>query len=140
MGTRMLLACMVGLTSIGGCGGDHPDFSHEASIEEQQWYGIGNFTVVSVEPNGSRVTLQWRGFHQRSGNALKPPWEELRISSDSEVYLITDKGIGNNELLVNGKSYKFDGASQTLVIRFGVGVSIGSGYPYAKAKHWYDAF
>jgi hypothetical protein len=92
-----------------------------------------------VDPNGQTVDVEWQGFNTRTGNAFNVPYEEIRLSSGAESYLISSQSAGNNQLQVNGETHQFDGRSQQLLIRFGSGVSIEGGGNYTRAEKLNDA-
>lgn len=99
--------------------------------------GIGNFTVVEIDPNGHTTTLRWEEFNLR-GNALNVPYEILTISSGDERYIVTDKSVGNNALSVNGVTKSFDGRTKHLRIRIGEGIEIANGADYQSATKCHD--
>ena len=100
--------------------------------------GIGNLTVVEIDPNGHSPALHWEAFNKTHGNALNVPYEILTISSGDERYVVTDKTVGNNALSVNGVAQKFDGQTKRLRIRIGHGVEIADGADYKAATNYYD--
>lgn len=120
---------------LAACSTETCDYDHHGTLTEPQWFGIGNLTVVRVDPAGREVGLAWRGFNIRGGDALNPPWEELELACGGEIYLITDKGVSNNQLLVNGERLDFRGRDQAVHVTFGLGVAIGPGIPYEDALH-----
>lgn len=120
---------------LAACSTATRDYDHHGMLTEPRWFGIGNLTVVRVDPAGREVRLAWRGFNIRGGDALNPPWEELELVCEGEAYLITDKGLSNNQLLVNGERLDFRARDLAVHVTFGQGVSIAPGIPYEEALH-----
>ncbi len=108
------------------------------TITSSQTFGIRNFTVIRVDPNGNEVHVDWKGFNVKTGNASEVPFEEIWLSTGAEQYLVSDREVGNNQLIVNGRLYQFNGQSEQLLIRFGSGVSVEPGGDYQSAVKQYD--
>jgi len=101
-------------------------------------FRILNFTVVRIDPGGKEVSVDWKGYNVRSGNAFNVPFEIVDVCTAEEAYCISDEKAGNNELTINGETYKFDSQNEQLVISFGAGVSIEPGGDYQSAQDPYD--
>ena len=121
-----------------GCGGKKPDFKRSEIISTSQTFGIGNLTVVEVDPNGRKVSIEWIGYNQLHSGALAVPEEHLTLTSGNEVYVATDRNAGNDSLYINGNLYRFDSETHHLWIRFGKGVTIVKGGNYRDARKIYD--
>ena len=114
-------------------------FDRSTTLSKTSILGIGNFTVLEIDPNGHRVTLRWEAYNKRDGNALKvPPYETLTITAGSERYVVSDRTVGNNALSVNGSVKKFDDQRQRLRIRIGLGADIVEGADYEASTKFYD--
>jgi hypothetical protein len=100
--------------------------------------GLGNFAVVEIDPNGRAPTMHRQAFNKRRGNALNVPYEVITIEAGAERYVVTDRGVGNNALSVNGEVKKFEADTKRLRIKFGEGVSIVEGADYRSARKCYD--
>jgi hypothetical protein len=109
-----------------------PDLHRLGEIRSPADFGMTNFVVVHVDPSGRKVTADLKAFNL-NGDSLDTPWDELTLSAGDERYAITTKGVGNHQLIVNGKLYEFpignfdlfDGPSESLIITFGRGISQG---------------
>ncbi len=134
------LRTLVALASIAcTCGCSAGPEEHKAgTISSSRVFGIRNLTVVRVEPSDGPVQVDWNGYNTKTGDALKRPYEEIRLSSGSEIYLISNETTGNSELTVNGELFTFDSRKQQLLIQFGTGVSIESGGDYQAASKLRD--
>ena len=134
------LVCVVAI-GLGGCrvlgGRASLDEHRTGTITSPQMLGIRNFTVLEVDPAGQSVQVDWRGYNTLSGDAFNLPYEDLRLTSDSETHLVTSKGAGNGALIVDGKKMKFASGEQRLLIRFGTGTSIEMGSDYGAAVRVY---
>ena len=108
------------------------------TISSPRTFGLRNFTVVRIDPNGQTVRVDWKGYNTKTGDAFNVPFEEVRFSSGAETYLVSDESAGNNELTVDCKQYKIDSQNQQLLIQFGSGVSIEAGGDYEQAEKMYD--
>lgn len=113
------------------------DFDITAELSTAMLLGIGNLTVVEIDPNGHRPVLHWEAFNS-SGNADNVPYEILTVTSGDERYVVTDKTVGNNELSVNGVTYSFDGKAQRIRIQIGEGVEIAGGADYESATKYHN--
>ena len=131
------LVALVPIAYMCGCSAG-PEDHKVGTISSSQAFGIRNLTVVRVEPNGGPVQVDWKGYNTKTGNAFNVSFEEIRLSSGSESYLISDEVTGNNKLTVNGELFTFDSSNQQLLIRFGTGVSIESGGNYQAASKMRD--
>ena len=133
------LAVVAALLMVTGCSrAPTLDYSRSETITHSLTLGIGNFTVVEIEPNAKPVMLQWKGYNKRQGSAFNVPFEVIEVVTGAERYLISDQHMGNNALSINAKKYTFDGRAKRIVIRFGEGVSIIDGSDYAAARKIYD--
>jgi hypothetical protein len=94
--------------------------------------------VFRVDPAGKEVRIDWRGYNVRTGDALRVPYEVIRLSSASEEYVISDQAAGNHGLLVDGVLHQFDAQTQQVLIRFGEGVSLEPGGDYKAATKQYE--
>lgn len=103
------------------------DFDLAVPISKPAAFGMGNLSVVEIDPNGREASLRWEAFNKRNGDAFNVPFEVITVSAGCELYAITDQFVGNNALKVNGTVHKFD-SSQRLRVRFGHGVSIVGGF------------
>lgn len=99
--------------------------------------GLGNLTVIAIDPNGRSPSMHWQAFNKRRGNAFNVPYEVITIESGAERYVITDRTVGNGALFVNGEVKKFEAFSKHLRIKFGEGVSILEGADYHSARKFY---
>ena len=133
------LAAFAVLFIVTGCSNaPHLNFSHSETLTHPVNLGIGNFTVVEIDPNAEQVRLDWKGYNEKEGSWLNVPFEVIEVKTGKERYLITDDNVLNNELRINGKKFKFDANSKRILIRFGEGVSIVDGCDYTVARKVYD--
>jgi len=122
-----------------GCGkAPTLDYSRSETITHNLTLGIGNLTVVEIEPNDKQVKLEWKGYNQREGSPFNVPFEVIEVAVGAERYLISDRNVGNNALSINRKKYNFNARAKRILIRFGKGVSIVDGTDYAAARKVYD--
>jgi hypothetical protein len=92
-------------------------------------FGLGNRSVVRIEPGGRTVSLDWRGFNAGRTGLLGTEWERLEVRSGPERHVITDEGCEPGELLVDAKRFRFDHRRQILVLAFGKGVAVAQADP-----------
>ena len=144
--TRIVSALfLVGLSSL-ACINDgmthEPDLDEDrqGTIESPQDYGLDNLTVLHVDPNGRTVAVEWKGYNLRRGNAFNVPWHEIKLTTQDETHFVCNRSCGNNALEVNGVRYEFDAGTECVMIKFGEGVSIVAGIPYADALHIGEVF
>jgi hypothetical protein len=114
------------------------DFDRSTTLSQPATLGIGNFTVLEIDPNGHQPTLRWEAYNKRDGSAFNVPYETLTITAGSEHYVVSDRTAGNNALSVNGSVKKFDGQRQRLRIRIGLGADIVEGADYQASTKFYD--
>lgn len=80
---------------------------------------LRNFTVLLVDPGPGGVQLEWTGHNLRTGDAFRPPYEELLLQAEGEETLVTTDGAGNRELVVDGVLHRFDPTVECLRVRPG---------------------
>lgn len=114
------------------------DFDRSTTLSQPSTLGVGNLTVLEIDPNGHQTTLRWEAYNKRNGYALNVPYETLTITAGSEQYVVSDRTVGNNALSVNGSVKKFDGQRQRLRIRIGFGADIVEGVDYQASTKFYD--
>lgn len=119
---------------LGGCSRSPRLEAHKTGVvSSPQTFGLGNFTTVRVDPAGKSVSIDWKGYNIKSGNALRVPYEQVHLSSGPETYLVSTKGARNDELIINGKPLQFDSRNKHVLIRFGSGITIENGGDYPQA-------
>jgi hypothetical protein len=114
------------------------DFDRSTTISQSSTLGIGNLTVLEIDPNGHQPTLRWEAYNKKNGNAFNVPYENLTITAGSERYVVSDRTVGNNALSVNGSVEKFDGERQRLQIRIGLGADVVEGADYQASTKFYE--
>ena len=134
----VVVAAVLILTGCGKAPAPILDYSRSETITHSLTLGIGNLTVVEIEPNAKQVKLEWKGYNQREGSAFNVPFEVIEVAVGAERYLISDRHVGNNALSINRKKYTFNARAKRILIRFGEGVSIVDGTDYAAARKVYD--
>ena len=132
--TLIITLTMIFLAS---CSKPKVELRTSGTLTESTAFKIKNLTVIRIDPNGQKVSVDWKGYNLRTGSALNIPFEEITVTSGTESYFISDKKVGNNKLKINEKIYSFDSNSQQILIEFGVGVSIESGLGYQSAHDPY---
>jgi hypothetical protein len=115
------------------------DFALSARIRAVVALGLGNIAVVEIDPAGKDAAIHWQAFNKQRGNVLNVPYEVITIVGGNERYVVTDKGVGNNALSVNGQVQTL-ARDQRLRITLGRGVSIVGGYRVDLFPgHWADS-
>jgi hypothetical protein len=115
----------------------------KGTILSPQHFGLRSLTVLYVDPNGRPVDVEWSGYNTLSGDSIDESFEEIILSSGVEVYRVSDRGVGSEEVFVNGKLFtlyrdRAEGHSKELVIRFGSSVTVESEADYSRAWKVYD--
>lgn len=134
-----LCAVILAVAWIGGSSSTPQlDYDFAEPITHPEMIGLGNLTVVEIDPNGRSPSMHWQAFNKRRGNAFNVPYEVITIESGAERYVITDRTVGNGALSVNGEVKKFEADSKRLSVKLGEGVSIVEGADYRSARKCYD--
>ncbi len=120
------------------------DFVFSAPFTETIVLGLGNLTVVEVDPAGQNAVIRWEAVNKRDGSALHVPYEVIIIRSPSEHHTITDRAVGNCALSIDGEVRGLE-AGQRLRLTLGQGVSTIGGFrtepfpgDYAQAMKFYE--
>ncbi len=115
------------------------DFALSARISAFVALGLGGLAVVEIDPAGKEAAIHWQAFHKQRGDALNVPYEVITIVAGNERYVVTDRGVGNYELSVNGQVQTL-ARDQRVRITLGRGVSIVGGYRVdCFPGHWADS-
>jgi hypothetical protein len=134
----LVLFTVLSLVFMASCSSSTLEDHKTGKISSSQTLGIRNGTVIRVDPNDREVHVDWKGFNVETGDALHVPYEEIRLSAGAEQYLVSSRGVGNNQLVVNERLHDVNGQSEQLLIRFGAGVSVEQGGDYRRALKQYD--
>ena len=139
MSSTATIALLISCLALSSCSRPPTrDSDKSSTLSKTIFLGVGNFTVVEIDPNGHETTLRWEAFNKFRGNALNVPYEIITISSGDERYVVTDKSVGNNALSVNGVTKSFDCRAKHLRIRIGKGTEIADGADYQSATKCHD--
>lgn len=88
---------------LGGCGLKATAVT-SGLIAGRQTFVFGNFVSVTVE--ASAAPFEWRQFHPRDGNALRPPYGEFSVDLPSGRVQLTDREARNGELWIGGTLHR----------------------------------
>ena len=117
---RALLRLLVGVSQYAlavSCTEQRPDLQCGGAFSGSQAFRFGNDVVLAVEAD--RVEYVWDGFHLRTGSAATVPWERLELRSGVESHVVSDKGVGNNALVVDGIAVHLRARSQEVLLKIG---------------------
>lgn len=112
--TKVCITLFGSWIALPSCNRTERDFDISSTISRTISLGIGNFTVVEIDPNGHKPTFHWEAFNKKHGSAFNVPYEILTISSEDVRYVVTDKNVGNNALSVNGVTHAFNSQAKRL--------------------------
>ena len=78
-------------------------------IERDQFQGakrfeFGNFVVVEVR-SAIPASYEWSDYNHVRGDAFHVPFERVTIRSRAGTVIMTDQGVGNQQIVVNGRQY-----------------------------------
>jgi hypothetical protein len=121
---------------VTGCSSDQLDVVKSRTVTQPLSIGLGNLTVIEIDPNGRQVNLDWKSFNLSSKGGA---FEFLTLESGAERYVITDRNDLNNALTINDQIYKFDSLTKHVRIRFGKGITVAGGADYNSTEKDYTS-
>jgi hypothetical protein len=114
----LLGGALLGPLLVAACGGGDVQRRSER-LTGLRAVRLRNFTVLLVDPGPGGADLEWTGHHLRTGDAFRVPYEEVLLRGAEGSSLVTTRGAGNQELVVDGVLYRFDASRQGLRVRPG---------------------
>ena len=85
-----------------GCGGG-PDRLERDHFQGAKRFEFGNFVVVEVS-SAIPASYEW-SYYNVNGDAFHVPFERVMIRSRAGRWIVTDQGVGNQQIIVNGRRY-----------------------------------
>jgi len=123
---RLLLILALGLA---GTSCNHLDLDKTAAFQAGHTFGLGNTSVVRIDPAGRKVAMVWQGFNVGTSGVFGSEWERIYLHAGTEHHLISSEGCEPGQLKVDTRLYRFDHKRQMLLLQIGTGVSIVQAEP-----------
>jgi hypothetical protein len=102
---RLGVALFVACTLLPSLGCNKVEAQQSGTFQGVKVIELGNFVRVDIEAEGEG-SFTYQGYNKRTGDAFRTPYDEWVVNTSAGEFRISDKGVGNGAVVVNGQTHR----------------------------------